>query len=434
MSCACLPRHYIFNKWRPFPMNTVSYPGAINLSNFNVSHPHLWNAKRHLSLILPGKGKRTVQEHAGLCKKLIYRKYGGLSVNSERSLKQNITITRKLNALGNEHRNDRLMLIDGTAMIHRAYYKIMAQLHHGGMEHADGNGDWVLTTFKALSLVLEMLQLGPSHIAVIFDYDGTPFRSQNSNLCQEAFLGKGRTFRHTLYPSYKSHRNPTPDTVVQALQYLKAALESMSLKVIEVPGVEADDVIGTLTVNGVDAGFKVRIVSPDKDFFQLLGPSVRILRMASNESRTVSFGMEDFAKLYGHLVPSQIVDVMALAGDTSDNIPGVKGIGPVKALKLITEFGSLERLLQNIDQLPDDALRQALMSQQEEARISKELATLRSDLPYYMVPFKLDDLLFQRPEDGGEKFKRLLDACSAYSKGSSCTRLVQQALALWEKN
>lgn len=113
--------------------------------------------------------------------------------------------------------------------------------------------------------MLDMLELCPSHIAVVFDH-------------------RGPTFRHTLYPAYKSNRMPTPDTIVQALQYLKAALQAMSVKVVEVPGVEADDVIGTLAVNGVAAGLKVRVASPDKDFFQILCPSLRLLRISPRGS------------------------------------------------------------------------------------------------------------------------------------------------------
>ncbi|KAH9310687.1 hypothetical protein KI387_025722, partial [Taxus chinensis] len=303
-----------------------------------------------------------------------------------------------LNGAGSVASSDRLMLIDGTHVVYRAYYKIMAMLRHGGLEHADGNGDWVLTIFKAISIMVDMLELAPSHLAVVFDYDGEPCRFQPYNSCQQVHMSKGLTFRHTVYPAYKSNRIPTPDTVVQALQYLKAALKAMSIKVIEVPGVEADDVIATLAVNGVAAGAKVRIVSPDKDFFQILCPSIRLLRIAPRGPQIVSFGIEEFAEKYGDLKPSQIVDVMALVGDTSDNIPGVDRIGEVNALRLISKFGSLENLLKNLDQVPGGTIREALLSGSGQAVLSKDLATLRWDLPFYMVPFKTSDLLYKKPE------------------------------------
>ncbi|CAL5336986.1 unnamed protein product [Camellia sinensis] len=181
-------------------------------------------------------------------------------------------------------------------------------------------------------MIIDVLEFIPSHVAVVFDHDGTrriwhglnntgiPF-GHSSVSSKQSFVAKGLNFRHTLYPSYKSNRPPTPDTIVQGLQYLKASIKAMSIKVIEVPGVEADDVIGTLAIRSVDAGFKVRVVSPDKDFFQILSPSLRLLRIAPRGFEMVSFGVEDFAEKFGALKPSQFVDVMSLVGDRSDNIP-----------------------------------------------------------------------------------------------------------------
>ncbi|XP_020276831.1 uncharacterized protein LOC109851203 isoform X2 [Asparagus officinalis] len=310
--------------------------------------------------------------------------------------------------------NNRVMLIDGTSIIYRSYYKLLAKLHHGHLEHADGNGDWVLTIFTALSFLLDMLEFVPSHVAVVFDHDGL-------------------TFRHMIYPSYKSNRPPTPDTVVQGLQYLKASIKAMSIKVIEVPGVEADDVIGTMAVNYVSSGFKVRVVSPDKDFFQILSPSLRLLRIATRGSGMASFGLEDFAKKFGELRPTQFVDFIALAGDHVDNIPGVEGIGEVHALKLITKFGSVENLLHCVDQVEEERIRKAIMLNGDQALLCKNLATLRSDLPPYMVPFKTSDLVFRKPEDGGEKLISLLRAIGAYAEGFSADPILRRALFLWNK-
>ncbi|XP_073135807.1 uncharacterized protein [Henckelia pumila] len=310
--------------------------------------------------------------------------------------------------------NGRVMLIDGTSIIYRAYYKLIARLHHGHLSHADGNGDWVLTIFSALSLIFDVLELIPSHVAVVFDHDGM-------------------NFRHTLYPAYKNNRPPTPDTIVQGLQYLKASIKSMSIKVIEVPGVEADDVIGTLAVRSIDAGFKVRVVSPDKDFFQILSPSLRLLRIAPRGFEMSSFGMEDFARKYGSLKPSQFVDVISLVGDKSDNIPGVQGIGNVHAVQLITKFGSLENLLYCVEQVDEERIKKALISNAEQAILSKNLAMLRSDLPIYMVPFTTKDLSFIQPEDNGEKFTSLLKAIGAYAEGFSADSIIRRALYLWKK-
>lgn len=337
------------------------------------------------------------------------------------------------NYTNTESLNNRVMLFDGTAVMYRSYYKLLARLQHGHLEHADGNGDWVLTIFTALSILFDMLEFIPSHVAVVFDHDGLPFGQSTAMPFKESYMAKGTTFRHMLYPSYKSNRIPTPDTVVQGLQYLKASIKAMSIKIIEVPGVEADDVIGTLAVNSVSAGFKVRIVSPDKDFFQILSPSLRLLRIAPRGSGMVSFGLEDFAKKYGALKPAQFVDVVALAGDKSDNIPGVEGIGEVNALKLITKFGSVENLLQCVNQVEEERIKKALISNVDQALLCKNLATLRSDLPPYMVPFKTPDLVFRKPQDNGEKLISLLRAIGAYAEGFSADPIIRRATCLWSK-
>ncbi|KAK4343859.1 hypothetical protein RND71_036953 [Anisodus tanguticus] len=352
----------------------------------------------------------------------------------------------------------RLMLIDGTSIIYRAYYRLLAKLHHGHLSHADGNGDWVLTIFTALSLIIDVLEFLPSHIAVVFDHNGFPF-GHTSLSTKQNFVAKGLNFRHNMYPSYKSNRPPTPDTIVQGLQFLKASLKAMSVKVIEVPGVEADDVIGTLAIRSVDAGFKVRVVSPDKDFFQILSPSLRLLRIAPRGFEMVSFGMEDFAGKYGGLKPSQFVDLTSLMGDKSDNIPGVHGIGDVHAIQLIKKFGilivhsnsgvwhdsskdlsrlkyflgTLENLLECIEQVEEERIRKALLSNAELARLSKDLAILRCDLPSYMVPFAPDDFIFEKPEDGGQKFTSLLTAISAYAEGFSADTIIRRALYFWKQ-
>ncbi|KAL4578531.1 hypothetical protein LXL04_014655 [Taraxacum kok-saghyz] len=349
------------------------------------------------------------------------------------------------NVVNVDSSNGRVMLIDGTSIIYRSYYKLLAKLHHGHLSNADGNGDWVLTISTALSLIIDVLEFTPSHVAVVFDHDGeysnlavtslhTRFSfGNNPQSPRQKFMAKGQTFRHTMYPSYKSNRPPTPDTIVQGLQYLKASIKAMSIKVIEVPGVEADDVIGTLAIRSVQDGFKVRVVSPDKDFFQILSPSLRLLRIAPRGFEMVSFGMEDFAKKYGAIEPCQFVDVMSLVGDRSDNIPGVDGIGDVHAVQLISRFGTLENLLEHVDQLEEGRIRKTLIANKEQALLSKELALLRSDLPYYMVPFSINDLIFKKPEDNGEKFTNLLTAIGAYAEGFSLDSVIRRAFYLWKK-
>ncbi|KAK9288032.1 hypothetical protein L1049_016477 [Liquidambar formosana] len=398
---------------RPNLINHLSIPfkkGYCCLSSsLDLDFPGVAHATSHSNVVVSSESERTVRQHARFDSDQCKEKVVNLNASS-----------------------DRVMLIDGTSIIYRAYYKLLAKLHHGHLSHADGNGDWVLTIFTALSLIIDVLEFIPSHVAVVFDHDGIPF-GHISVSPKESVMAKGLNFRHTLYPSYKSNRAPTPDTIVQGLQYLKASIKAMNIKVIEVPGVEADDVIGTLAVRSVDAGFKVRVVSPDKDFFQILSPSLRLLRIASRGVGMVSFGMEDFAKKYGTLKPSQFVDVMSLMGDKCDNIPGVEGIGNVHAVQLITKFGTLENLLQHVDEVEEERIRKALISDADQAVLSKNLALLRSDLPFYMVPFATKDLMFKKPEDNGEKFTSLLTAISAYAEGFSADPIIRRAFYLWKK-
>jgi 5'-3' exonuclease len=326
--------------------------------------------------------------------------------------------------VNNDSSKGRVMLIDGTSIIYRAYYKLL-----------DGNGDWVLTIFTALSLVIDVLEFLPSHVAVVFDHDGVPYRSMplSSSSPKQSYVAKGVNFRHNMYSEYKSNRPPTPDTIVQGVHYLKASIKAMNIKVIEVSGVEADDVIGTLALRSVDEGFKVRVVSPDKDFFQILSPSLRLLRIAPRGFDMASFGMEDFAKKYGTLKPSQFVDVISLVGDKADNIPGVEGIGNVSAIQLITKFGTLENLLKNVEQVENERIKQALILNAKNAKLSKDLALLRTDIPDYMVRCTTEDLTFVKPEDNGEKFTSLLSAISAYAEGFSADAVIRRALYLWKK-
>ncbi|XP_022149361.1 uncharacterized protein LOC111017796 isoform X6 [Momordica charantia] len=280
------------------PKGYCSSSGGVNAAN-----PVDSNATYHGSSSASSKSQQMLQFQDSLPNSLLHKEEIGIDSPSDA----------------------RVMLIDGTSIIYRAYYKLLAKLHHGYLSHADGNGDWVLTIFTALSLIVDVLEFMPSHVAVVFDHDGHP----NGHTCissNENFMAKGSTFRHNIYPAYKSNRPPTPDTIVQGLQYLKASIKSMSVKVIEVPGVEADDVIGTLALRSVATGCKVRVVSPDKDFFQILSPSLRLLRIAPRGfDISWVFDSDNSRNVY------QLLFGLKLSR-------GVDGIGNVNAVQLITRF------------------------------------------------------------------------------------------------
>ncbi|KAH1060187.1 hypothetical protein GLYMA_02G137000v4 [Glycine max] len=422
MAC-CYKYQFLFlhshSFWRKLP-----FPRHVTASGFtcNLQTPSLLLSSRSRALLSKGYCRATSESpgavpatprSAAASGTLIPEAGIGIGTGTAQALQSGSAGNAEL-VTNAEPLNGRVMIIDGTSIIHRAYYKLLAKLHHGHLTHADGNGDWVLMMFTALSLIIDVLKFIPSHVVVVFDHDG-------------------QNFRHNLYPAYKSNRPPTPDTIVQGLQYFKASIKAMSIKIIEVPGVEADDVIGTLALRSVDAGYKVRVVSPDKDFFQILSPSLRLLRIAPRGDEMVSFGVEDFEERYGGLKPSQFADMIALTGDRSDNIPGVHGIGDVHAVQLLSRFGTLERLLDSVDQIKEDHIKKALIENAEQAVLSKELALLRSDLPLYMVPLAIKDLSFNKPEDNGSKFNSLLTAISAYAEGFSADPIIRRTVHLWQK-
>ncbi|XP_024543575.1 uncharacterized protein LOC9662305 isoform X2 [Selaginella moellendorffii] len=328
----------------------------------------------------------------------------------------------------------RILLVDGSAVIFRAYYKVMAKAHHNLIPELESEADWVLTVFTAFTTILGLLDLSPSHFAVVFDHKGG-FADEQRCL----------TFRHTMFPEYKKNRPPTPDTIYQGLDHLRPALVAMGIKVIEVPGVEADDVIATLAVSAATSEMKVRIVSPDKDFFQILSPDIRLLRM-------VSFGMEEFSARFGSLEPAQFVDVLSLIGDTCDNIPGkyyhtidsrlrsitcniagIPGIGEKTAIELITKFGSVENLLKQRDKVTTKRALKGLLADKGEALLSKRLVALRADLPSYMLPFTMDDFIWRKVHDDGQRLFQLLKAMSSFVDGEIHVELQDRILGLWKK-
>lgn len=323
-------------------------------------------------------------------------------------------VTAAVNHVSNSSER-RLVLIDGYAILYRSYYKLIAKVRYGKLKDAncDGSGDSVLTVFSALSSVLRLLDLLPSYAAVVFDF-------------------RGSTFRHILLPSYKGGRQPTPDAVNEAAEYLKPALVSLGIRVIEVPTVEADDVIGSLAVQAVAAGMKVRVASVDKDFFQILSPSLRLLRTLPKGPGTVSFGVEDFKKRYGDLEPSQFADMLALVGDRVDNVPGVRGIGEKTAVKLITQYGCLENLLEDLDNVPQKRVRETLLLHKSAAVLSKRLVSLTLDLSPSDLKCTLQDLAFQAPADGGRRYNMLLDAMGQFVEHSEAEHLKGWSERIWE--
>ena len=249
----------------------------------------------------------------------------------------------------------RLLLVDAYALIYRAYYAFMRT------PRTTSTGENTSAVFGFVVTLEDLLKkVAPTHIAVAFD-------------------PHGGTFRHEVYPAYKAQREATPEDIRKAVPIIKDILSAMHIKQVEVPGFEADDVIGTLAVQAAEAGFEVYMATPDKDYGQLVGGNIYQYRPRHTGGFEL-MGSREVCDKYGLQSASQVIDLLALMGDASDNVPGCKGVGEKTAVQLLNEFGSVENLLEHTDSLKG-ALKQKVESQKEEIRFSKFLVTIRLDAP-----------------------------------------------------
>ena len=248
-----------------------------------------------------------------------------------------------------------LYLIDGSAYIYRAFFALPPLANSKGLQT---NAVYGFTT-----MLLKVLRdHRPDYVAVVFDE-------------------KGPTHRHEAFKDYKAQRPPMPQGMSAQIPYIHRVVEALSLPVIRQAGYEADDLIGTLARKGEVEGLDVVIVTSDKDMFQLLTPKTRIYDPVKDKW----FGEADSQARFG-VEPARVVEIMGLMGDTSDNIPGVKGIGEKTAVKLITQFGTIEELLSRIEEVTPVKTKNLLLEQGEQARMSRQLATIQLDCPLEFVP------------------------------------------------
>lgn len=209
-----------------------------------------------------------------------------------------------------------------------------------------------------------------------------------------AFDPAGGTFRNRLYPLYKANRSQTPEDIVASVPYIKRILAAMHIPVLEVPDFEADDVIGTLSTKAAAEGYDVYMVTPDKDFGQLVSQHARIYKQRSGGEGVEIIGPDQIRAHYGFDDPRLVADVLALWGDAADNIPGVQGIGEKGAIKLVSAYGSIESIMQNVDSLKGRQ-RENIIAGSEQLRLAKELATIRLDVPIELRP---KELVMERPD------------------------------------
>jgi len=262
-----------------------------------------------------------------------------------------------------------LLLIDAYAMIYRAYYAfIRAPRMNSRGENTSAVFGFVVT-FEDL-----LKRLKPTHIAVAFD-------------------PAGPTFRHEAFEQYKAQRQETPEDILWAVPRIKQILNAMNVPVLEVAGYEADDVIGTLARQAEKEGFEVYMATPDKDYGQLVSDHVFMYR-PRHTGGFEKLGPQEVCEKYGLQSQLQVIDLLGLMGDSSDNIPGCKGVGEKTAVQLLQQFGSIENLLANTDQLKG-ALQRKVQEQVEDIRFSYFLATIKTDVP---ITFDAQALLCQEKD------------------------------------
>ena len=265
----------------------------------------------------------------------------------------------------------KLFLVDAMAHVYRAFYAPMMRMNAP-------SGLPTKVPFLFANILKRLLKdYHPEYLAIVFDPPGA-------------------TFRDKLFEKYKAQRPPMPEEMKLQLPYVRRLCQAMRMQVVEVAGYEADDVIGTLAVRGSESGLEVLIVSNDKDMMQLVRDGVRTLRTGSGGAKgDVIVDAGKVKEILG-VPPERVIDLMALMGDTVDNIPGAKGIGEKGAAELIQKYGLVENALDHADEVAHKRYREALQQQAEQVRMSKQLATIRTD-----APIKLDlEALAIRPPDG----------------------------------
>ncbi len=270
----------------------------------------------------------------------------------------------------------RLLLIDAYAMIYRAYYAFIRA------PRLTSRGENTSAIFGFLLTLEDLLKrLNPTHIGVAFDPHGP-------------------TFRHEAFEQYKAQREETPEDIRMAVPVIKEILTAMNIPVLETPGYEADDVIGTLAKQAEQAGFEVFMATPDKDYGQLVSEHIFMYR-PRHTGGFEQMGVAEVCEKYGLANQAQVIDLLGLMGDSSDNIPGCTGVGEKTAVKLLQEFGSIDNLLANTDKLKG-ALQRKVETQVEQIRFSRFLATIKTD-----VPITLDEALLVKKEPNMEELTRL---------------------------
>lgn len=259
-------------------------------------------------------------------------------------------------------------LLDAYALIYRAYYGLIRS------PRINSKGQNTSAIFGFLTTLNEVLQKEqPDLLAIGFD-------------------PAGHTFRHELFPEYKAQREATPEDIKRAVPIIKDLIKAYRIPILEVPGFEADDVIGTMAKAAVREGYEVRMITPDKDYAQLVEPNLLMQRPGHGNAPWEILGPQEVCEKYGLQSPLQVIDYLALMGDAADNIPGCPGVGPKTATTLLQQFGSCEDIITHSSELKG-AVRKKIEEHIDEIKLSKVLTTIKTDVPlqYDFEQFKIEE-------------------------------------------
>jgi DNA polymerase I len=269
-----------------------------------------------------------------------------------------------------ENTKKRLFLVDAMAHIYRAFYAPMVRMNAP-------SGLPTKVPFLFANILRRLLKdYRPDYIAIVFDTTKP-------------------TFRDKLFEAYKAHRPPVPDEMTLQLPYVRRLCEAMRMPIVELDGYEADDVIGTMAKKGAEMNLDVMVISNDKDMMQLVNPGVRILRTGSGGAKADTIVDATKVEEILGVPPEKVIDLMALLGDTVDNIPGAKGIGEKGASELIQKYGSVENAIAHADEVSNKRYREALQQQKDQILLSKQLAAIESAVPLML---DVNDFKFGDPD------------------------------------
>ena len=272
---------------------------------------------------------------------------------------------------------EKLFLFDAYAIIFRSYYAFISR---PTINSKHLNTSAILGFCNTLKEILDKEK--PTYLGVAFDH--------------------GKTFRHEAFPPYKAQRQETPEDIKLSVPYIKQVLEAMNIPILQADGFEADDVIGTLATEAGRQGIDTYMLTPDKDYGQLIGPNVKMFRPRHGGGYDV-IGEKEVAAKYGIASASQVVDLLALMGDASDNYPGCPGVGEKTAVKLINQFGNTEELISHTDQLKGK-MREKVEGAINDIKMAKYLATIRTDVP---IALNLEEMRVTPPNE--QKLRALFD-------------------------